>query len=228
MTATANHAQQACHACCSRHLRPQSCFRSSRAVPPLSLSLGSVALSRVMDNDLLRPEPSFIQRAMESGPIEMAALAAILLAVILLAGSPYLVANRRHLFILIGLTVCLGAGGYVVYDRQHITLNLAMRDVQKVRSDCEQLLERRRTTVENELMELHLSSSELPASFTRLGAKFVRVTPENVQVCLYTDWNGGAWGFLYDPKRAYIAAGWPDDIRATWYRDFYEFRVRGE
>ena len=62
------------------------------------------------------------------------------------------------------------------------------------------------------------------------GAKFVRVTRNNVQISLIplSPLTGDAWGFLYDPKRAYLTEGWPDHIRATWYRDFYEFSVRGE
>jgi hypothetical protein len=109
-----------------------------------------------------------------------------------------------------------------------------MRDAPAVRNDCNRLLQRRQADAKDDFTELHLYGSELPASFTHLGATFVRVTRNNVQISLIPNdsltssaW-GRAWGFLYDPSRSYLTEGRPEGIRPTWYQDFYEFRVRGE
>lgn len=171
----------------------------------------------------------FIERTLHSGPTILGALALLIISFFLLLAWTFIAVRRRRLSPRLGCAaVSLAVIGCLVYDWKHISLNFSMRDAPKVRHDCVQLLERRRATVEDDGMMLHLSGQEIPASFSRMGTKFVRVMPSNVQICLYTDGYGGAWGFLYDPSRSYLAARWPDEVRATWYRDFFEFKVRGQ
>lgn len=73
-----------------------------------------------------------------------------------------------------------------------------------------------------------VSGTAIPASFARIGVSYVWVTANTVQICLWADENGGAWGFLYDPKRAYGNERSPDEVRPTWYDDLYEFTLHGE
>jgi hypothetical protein len=183
-----------------------------------------------MDTDYeeITPHHNFMDRAKESGPIGMAGLAAVLFAVVLLAGSVYFTKTRRQLFILIAAAIGVGVGGYITFDRTFIMLNLSMRDVESVRADCRALLQRQNSAAPTGTQDLQLSGTALPASFVRLGAKDAIVTKTNIRICLSTDWGGGAWGFLYATQPADSGPDWPRETRHTWYRDFYEFRVRGE
>jgi hypothetical protein len=177
---------------------------------------------------VIRYEHGVIDRAIEGGP-GLALL--IISAFLLLVWGFSAVRHRRISPRLGGTALGLAVIGYLVYDWQHISLNCSMRDAQTVRDDCVRLLQLRKVTFKDQdNMELHLHGSEIPASFSRMGAKFVRVSPANVQISLIPEdgLTGSAWGFLYDPKREYLAGGLTHNIRATWYRDFYEFRVYGE
>ncbi len=170
----------------------------------------------------------FLERTLNSGPVTLGGLALLIISFFLILAWTDIAARRRRLPLRLGCAaVSLAIIGYLAFDREHISLNFSMRDAPKVRQDCVQLLERRRATVKDDSMEMPLSGQEIPASFSRIGAKFVRVTSSNVQIYLHTDAVGGGWGFLYDPNRSYLTARWLEDVRATWYRDFYEFRVRG-
>jgi hypothetical protein len=175
--------------------------------------------NRVIPNTL-------IDRAREGGP----GLALLIISAFLFLGWGFFAVRHRRVYARLGVTtLVLAVIGYLVYDWQHLSLNCSMRDAQTVRDDCVRLLQLRKVTFKDN-MELHLHGSEIPASFTRIGAKFVRVSAASVQISLIPEdgLTGSAWGFLYDPKRAHLAVGWPADIRATWYHDFYEFRVYGE
>jgi hypothetical protein len=172
-----------------------------------------------------------IENFLHDGPIVLGALAVLILAGILLLTWVFLALRRRRLYPLLAATsIGLGLVGFVAIDWRHLSLNFSMHDADSVRQECIRLIDHRQATLESENQELHLHGSEIPASLTRLGATFVRVTRSNVQISLIplSPLTGGAWGFLYDPTRAYLTDGRPDDVRATWYRDFYEFRVRGE
>lgn len=171
----------------------------------------------------------FIERTLNSGPVTLGGLALLIISFFLILAWTDIAVRRRRLPLRLGCAaVSLAVIGYLAYDWQHVSLNFSMRDAPLVRHDCAQLLESRRAMVTDDFEMLSLSGQEIPASFSRMGAKRVRVTPSNVQICLYTDGFGGAWGFLYDPNRSYLAAREPEDVRATWYRDFYEFRERGQ
>lgn len=172
-----------------------------------------------------------IEGVLHGGPVVLGAVGLLILAgILLLAWAYFAILRRRGYPLLAGLSVVLGLVGYGIIDWPHLSLNLSMRDAPAVREECIRLLERRQATFGREYKELHLHGSEIPASLTRLGATFVRVTHNNVQISLIplSPLTGGAWGFLYDPTRASITDGEPREVRATWYRDFYEFRVRGE
>ena len=182
-----------------------------------------------MENVPLWTEPSLLQRALYSGPLGQAAALTFVVSCVLCLVWLFLVIRRRCLYPLQGVaSIALAVAGYLVFDWQHFSLNLSMRDSQRVRDDCMQLLQRPKPTVAGEYRDLRLSSAELPPSFTRLGAKAALVTAETVQIYRHTDWNGGASGFLYDPQRLYPAAATHNYVRATWYRDFYDLRVGGE
>lgn len=73
--------------------------------------------------------------------IDKAALGIILLLVILVLGSPYLATNRRQLALLIGTAICLGVGGYVVFDRLYLELNLRLTNARQIREECAKLLQ---------------------------------------------------------------------------------------
>jgi hypothetical protein len=163
----------------------------------------------------------FLERTLHSGPVTLGGLALLIVSFFLIIAWTDIAARHRRLPLRLGCAaVSLAVIGYLVYDWQHVSLNFSMRDAPMVRNDCVQLLERRRATVEDDFMDWNLSGQDIPASFSRMGCKFIRVTRSNVQICLHTDGNGGAWGFLYDPNRSYLATRWPDDVRAAWSRDF--------
>jgi len=99
-----------------------------------------------------------------------------------------------------------------------------------VRADCAKLLEKRRSTVKEELMEMRIPQSELPASISAIGAASALAGRDFVQInFLKEDGYGSAWGFLYDPHQTYLTTmpKWPP-VKNTMYRDFYEFRIEGE
>lgn len=181
--------------------------------------------------EAIRMEPDFLRHAMEGGLIVLGGLAVLTLSSLLFITWAFLAFRRRRLYPRLGgLTLGLALLGYLTYDWQHILLNISMRDADKVRQECVGLLQRRTASVPDESPEMHLHGAEVPESLQRLGATYVRVTCNNVQISVipYSPLTGSAWGFLYDPNQAYLTDRWPDDIRPTWYRDFYEFRVYGE
>lgn len=169
-----------------------------------------------------------MDRVREGGP----GLALLIVSAFLLLVWGVFVVRRRRACARLGITtLVLALGGYLVYDWQHLSLNCSMRDPQSVRDECVRLLHVRRATFrENESMELCLRGSDIPESLARLGAKSVRVSPENVKISLVAEdgLTGSAWGFLFDPKRASLAGRAHYKVRATWYHDFYEFEVCGE
>lgn len=180
------------------------------------------------EHKVIRYESGLMDRAREGGP----GLALLVISAFLLFAWGFFAVRHRRVYPRLGVTtLVLAISGYLVFDWQHLSLNCTMRDARTVRDDCVGLLQARKATFKDDnSIELHLRGSEIPASLARLGAKFVRVSPENVQISLIPEdgLTGSAWGLLYDPKRAYVSAGWPDGIRRTWYRDFFEFRVCGE
>jgi hypothetical protein len=168
---------------------------------------------------------TFIQRAAESGPIALAGLAAVLFAFVFLACSVYLCQTRKQFLLAVAGAIVIGLGGYFAFDYRYITLNLSMRDIESVRVDCLALLQRRNSRPPGSAGDLDLSGKTLPESFVRLGAKNATVKSTYVGISLISDWNGGAYGFLIATHQNH---DWPKDVRPTWYRDFYEFRVGGE
>lgn len=87
------------------------------------------------------PGPSLLMRWLQFDLIDKAALGIILLSVILVLGSPYLATNRRQLALLIGTAICLGVGGYVVFDRLYLELNLRLTNARQIREECAKLLQ---------------------------------------------------------------------------------------
>lgn len=188
-----------------------------------------------MNTDLQQHQMSLFERVLNSGPLGMAGASMLVISAALFGAWLVLVLrHRRRHPLLIASATALGIIGYSTYDRDHISLNLSMREAQSVRQDCMQLLQERKTIIQKQKRKpgaaLHITREELPASFRRLGAIAAEISPENVQIWITEPTNGwgGSWGFLYDPHQAYASTRWPDEVRPTWYRDFYEYRVRGE
>jgi len=182
-------------------------------------------------DDITPPHPSgFMEHARESSALGLAGLVTMLLCVAFVAVWPYLVARRcKPLLIPLLVSVGLGLGGYAAYDWPHVSLNLAMRDPQIVREDCETLLRNRRKA---EFMprswNTHLAGSQMPASIARLGATEIVVSSEDVHIFMSGSSSFGGRGYLYDPKRASTESNRGLDINPTWYPDFYEFLERYE
>jgi len=170
-----------------------------------------------------------LEHAKDAGLIGVAGLATMLLCVAFLAVWPYIVA-RRHKPLLVPLLVSagLGLGGYVAYDWQHVSLNLAMHDPQQVREDCEELIRIHKGGFLPRSWKTFLSGTQLPASIARLGAREVVVSAEDVRIFVSGSSSSGGRGFLYDPKRASTEHDPADGISPIWYRDFYEYGERYE
>lgn len=134
------------------------------------------------EHKVIRYESGLIDRAREGGP----GLALLIISAVLLLAWGFFAVRHRRVYPRLGVTtLVLAISGYLVYDWQHISLNCSMRDAQTVRDDCVRLLQLRKVTFKDQdNMELHLHGSEIPASFTRMGAKFVRVSAANVQISL--------------------------------------------
>ncbi len=175
--------------------------------------------------EIVREGPGLFGRAAENGPIVLGGLALLLLAGALLLLWLLMTLCRRRRHPILGTTaVCLAFIGYLAYDWRHLKLNLSMRNPDAVRRECIELIKR----VEEESSILRLSGSEIPPSIARLGATSVGANFDVVGISLISgDW-GSKWGFLYDPKRVGSENDRLEDIRGTWYRDFYEYRVMGE
>jgi len=173
---------------------------------------------------------NIIDYMVEQGLIGIAAMGAIVASVILFLVWLFLALKHRRSFKLrLAVALLLGAIGCLVYDRVHISLNLAMRDPAQISRDCEVILARRLATVRiKEGLEMHLSRAQLPPSFILIGAKGARVTVKTVQIFLDADSWGGGWGFIYDPQHSNPEIRRPSICRPTWYQDFYEFRIFGE
>jgi hypothetical protein len=171
---------------------------------------------------------TFMERVLESGPIGIAGLAVVLFAFVFLACSVYLCQTRKQFLTAVAGAIVIGLGGYFAYDRTYIMLNLSMRDADSVRADCMALLQRRNLRAPGYTGDLHLSGKTLPESFVRLGANNATVTSTYVGISFISDWNGGEYGFLFATQQADSNSEWPRDVRPTWYRGFYQFRVWGE
>ena len=166
---------------------------------------------------------SVFQRVKESGPIGMAAIAAVLLAVILILGAPYLAANRKQLILMMSAAVFLGVSGYVVYDREYLLLSLYVSDAENLRADCRKLLQLRASSSNaGTSMITEVNAPNLPPSFVRCGAQWAIVNDRAVWIGLRTQGCCGAWGILYDPD--HVSRVYLPGARPTWHRDFYEFR----
>lgn len=120
------------------------------------------------------------------------------------------------------MVVALAAFGYVYQNWEHISLNLRMRDVEAVRKDCIQLMCVYQATTDKTKAEVYLSGDQLPSSFRHLGAQLASVSTFSVRISFWKRnvW-GQMWGFQYVPQ----GGGVPSDVRPTWCRDFYEFRI---
>ena len=174
----------------------------------------------------------FLQRALHGGPITLAGLGMLALAGLLLLACVFLSMRHRRLSLILGAaSVGLGLLGYIASDWEHVSLNLAMRDASAVRKECIRLLQQQRqATPEDGYRGQRLFGSEIPASFTRIGATYVCVEYDYVTISVmpYNRLTSSAWGFLYDPSGTYSKVRGSEGVRPTWYHEFYEFRVRGE
>jgi hypothetical protein len=173
-------------------------------------------------------EPNILDRAYSGGYLSVWGLAGLAISAILFLVWLGLVVVRRRPFLLLGAgALGLALVSYVLLDWLYVSLILAMRDPQAVGESCRQLLLQKRERQPEE-EAVYLTDAEVPAPIARLGAEGVGVHPDHVVIALYVGKiSGAAWGFVYDPKRTYEHRGWPDDFRATWYRDFHTFRHRG-
>lgn len=201
------------------------------SLPPRALAVYVVPV--ILAQEAMEPPPlrgpSLLEQLKESGPIGMAALAAVLLAVILILGAPYLAASRRQLAFLIGAAICLGVGGYVVFDREYLEINLQLRDAQAIREECVKLLQHApKATAEGTQGGL-LIGRDIPPTFARLGARSVVVTEKTVRLSfVWAPMTGTEHGILYAPQGPTPWFTFPLHCRHTLYRDFYEYRIRGE
>lgn len=168
---------------------------------------------------------SFIQSLMRSGTLGTIGFILLLFAAVLFLVWVFFVSTRcRPYWPLCANCVVIAVIGYIAYDWRHVSLTLRMRDAQRVRDDCIELIQRRATSSEEEYRDLHLKPGQLPASFVRLGAKDATVAENYVLINFINDGWRSQWGFLYDPNRPKIGKL----IRPTCYPDFYEYVVRGE
>jgi hypothetical protein len=162
---------------------------------------------------------SFLDYALTSGPIGRSGFAAMLLAFALLAAAPYLAGgNRKRLCFVIGTAALLGTSGYVMFDWTFISQDLAMRDAQTVRDDCETLLKLHASATEGYTV---LSAHELPSSFIALGASNAAIETGRVSICTMQGLESCYRGYIYDPKGTLRKQG--DLLRSSWHRDFYLF-----
>lgn len=183
------------------------------ALPPED---GSTILSRLWDTIRF------------GGPLQLAGLLAIVLALALLVGSPYLARRPRHFVLLIVAAVLLGTAGYVAVDIRYVMINFAMRDVAQVRADCEKLRAALHAAGGTERYLAAPADTDFPASFTRLGAARASVYGDSVYIDVGFD------GYLYCPdiSRMSVEGGkiagpgapaYGRLGRRTLYRDFYHF-----
>lgn len=192
---------------------------------PAQLILGLfVALAPVQHRMTL------LDRAKEGGLVGMIGLGAMVIAILL--GLYWLICvciGRRPGALLPITATILAVAGYLGFEKDLITSNLSMRDVQTVRDDCRRLMEGVHEKSEKDSMAtfLRLTSSELPPSFTKLGAKSAIVTAGNVEILLLDDVERGARGLLYAPQDIQGVQPWLE-LRPLWYRDFYAFQKWSE
>ena len=171
-------------------------------------------------------ELTFLRHVRDSGRIDGVGLSLLIFAAVLGLIWLILAICRRRRFVMLGCcTVILAACGYVCADWAHVSLNLRMHDVQKVRDDCQLLMRNRPSLVEHPASPLFLSESELPSSLARLGAREARVDPQGVAICLLKigGW-GSQWGVAYIPEGSPV----PPRMRSTWYHNLYEYRSYAE
>ena len=160
------------------------------------------------------------------GPVRQAGLVAIVLALAGMASARYIVSNRRQTVAL--FVVCLGVGltGYAVFDIVYVLRTLSMRDVQRVRDDCEKLMQAQKLYAD-ESNAMLLAEAQLPASLVRIGAKMAEVEVDTVVIITEPGMNSSE-GILYDPKHVYNQSLWFGGKRAMIYRGFYDWRYLGE
>jgi len=195
-------------------------------IPPrIVTSLPSVILAQFL-TEVPYHGPSLLNRFLALGWIEMAALGAMLLSVVLILGLPYLAANRRQLAIFIGVAICLGVGGYVVYDFDYVVVNFYLYDAKNLRVDCGELFRQRHISALAGTREsTQLVAPNLPPSLLRCGARCAFVEDGSVQIWFPERTFGTEWGILYDPKHEISSTDFRRFIRPTWRRDFYQFVI---
>ena len=145
---------------------------------------------------------------------------------------------RRGFYPWFTVAIVLGVSAmYVALDWRHFRLNLSMHHAAQVREDCQKLLQLRNETVKESDRGMEVPNEDLPVSFHGIGACSAWVGPGHVNISLESDGWGGSWGYLYapgldDPKPSEESrrqtSRWSHLRRATWYHDFYEYRICGE
>ncbi|MEZ0276711.1 MAG: hypothetical protein ACAH88_17515, partial [Roseimicrobium sp.] len=84
---------------------------------------------------------TLVDRAKEGGPIGIAGLGAMCIAIILGLYWFFCLCTGRRSGALLPITaLVLAVAGYLGFEKEHISLNLAMRDAQIVRDDCQKLM----------------------------------------------------------------------------------------
>lgn len=152
--------------------------------------------------------PNILQRAEMDGVVCLGGLAAMALALALVVVWPYVTHPRRRPWrVLAASTLCLGIGGYVAYDWPYVMLNLAIRDAQKIREDCDQLIRHYKAAGANQKGAWSPANAELPASIARLGAESIIVNSSQVVIgYIPKSTTSQSWGAIYDPAHTHKSA----------------------
>jgi hypothetical protein len=189
-----------------------------------------LALSLLVAVAPMQPRMTLLDRAKEGGLIGMVGLGAMIIAIIL--GFYWFICvciGRRPGPMPLIISTVLALVGYLGFEKHLVATNLSMRDVQNVREDCRRLMAKVHETSEkgSEATPLQLTTSELPPSLSKLGAKSAIVTDANVEILLQNDIERGASGILYAPQETQGIQPWLE-LRPLWYQDFYAFQKWSE
>jgi hypothetical protein len=134
---------------------------------------------------------------------------------------------RRCWLRITGMLAIIFASIGVWFRWDHLSLDARMRDLSQVRKDCQELIANR-PEESKKGNQWVVEKAQFPSSMSQLGASRIVVFEDMVRICFFyagglTD---GEWGVVYDPLRH-----WPESLGETdalLYRDFYEYRIRGE